>query len=178
MDYISILLEIIKYTMPSLVCAVIVYVFLSKQSKSERMKMQFNLSKQSSKELMPIRLQAFERMTLFLERISPNQLIMRIREPEMDAADLHSALVFAIRQEYEHNISQQLYISESTWQMIVLTKDQLINDINSVYASVGNNSSGIEFSRAYLNFYVERNEPTPNHRCLNILKNEFNAIFS
>lgn len=178
MDYISILLEIIKYTTPSLICAGIVYIFLSKQAKSERMKMQFNLSKQSSKEMMPIKLQAFERMTLFLERISPNQLIMHIREPEMDAADLHRSLIFAIRQEYEHNISQQLYISDSTWQMIVLTKDQLINDINSVYAALGNGGSGIEFSRAYLNFYIERNEPTPNNRCLNILKNEFNAIFS
>ena len=102
---------------------------------------------------------------------------MRLRTPEMNAGELHQLLLFTIRQEYEHNIAQQLYVSASAWQMISLAKDQIINDINQVSTKINQDATATEFSRAILQFYIEKNEPMPTQRCIDIVKNEFNAIF-
>lgn len=173
----QILLEILKYSLPSAVIAGIVYLFLRHFEKIEKQKLNRQVLQQREKETTPIKIQAYERIVLLLDRITPSNLIMRLRTPDMNAGDLHQLLVFSIRQEYEHNIAQQLYLGANTWQMVTLTKDQIIHDINLIYSQTNREASASEFSRAILQFYIEKNEPMPTQRCIDIVKTEFNSIF-
>lgn len=173
----EILIEVLKYGLPSTIIVGIVYLFLKHFEKIEWKKLNFQQNQSITKEIVPIRIQAYERLTLFLERITPSNLIMRLRTPEMNAGELHQLLLFTIRQEYEHNIAQQLYVSASAWQMISLAKDQIINDINQVSTKINQDATATEFSRTILQFYIEKNEPMPTQRCIDIVKNEFNAVF-
>jgi hypothetical protein len=178
MEIISSILEIFKYLVPALLSILITYLFLRKMEKSETLKAETQKYENIATTTIPIRIQAYERMTLFLERINPSNLIIRLKQPEMNAADLHSVLLFSIRQEYEHNLSQQLFISASSWQLISMVKDQIINEMNQIYMSASPSRSAMDYSKELLNFYIEKNEPMPTQRCLDVIKNEFNLQFS
>lgn len=173
----EILLELLKYCLPSAAMAGIVYLFLKHFEKNESRKLQAQQTQSMNKELVPIKLQAYERLTLLLERITPSNLIMRLRTPDMTSGELYQLLLFTIRQEYEHNIAQQLYVSASSWQMINLAKDQIINDINQIASRIPQENSAMELSRSILQFYIEKNEPMPTQRCIDIIKTEFNQVF-
>lgn len=73
---------------------------------------------------LPIRLQAYERMSLFLERIAPNNLIVRLNQPELSSREFHQMLLEDIRNEYNHNVSQQVYMSDEVWQEIKTAKEE------------------------------------------------------
>jgi hypothetical protein len=178
MEVVATILEIVKYIVPALMMIGITYLFLKKMQKSEEIKADIIRNENITKTTIPVRIQAYERMTLFLERINPSNLILRLKQPEMNAADLHSVLLFSIRQEYEHNLSQQLYISAATWQLITMVKDQLINEMNQIYMSAPPSRSSMDYSKEILNFYIEKDEPMPTQRCLDVVKNEFNLQFS
>ena len=79
----------------------------------------------------PLRLQAYERMALFLERISPNSLVLRCYQPGMDLKLLQGVMTKNIRDEWEHNLSQQVYVSSPLWTRIREAKDEMINLVNS-----------------------------------------------
>jgi hypothetical protein len=81
--------------------------------------------------IIPLQLQAYERMVLFLERINPPNLIKRSMSVEQKVADLQSALLRNIRDEYEHNMSQQLYIGETSWEMVKTAKEDVARLINT-----------------------------------------------
>ena len=78
------------------------------------------------KETFPIRLQAYERMVLFLERISPSKLLTRIHPNSSNKEDYESLLIATIEQEFEHNLSQQIYVSDECWNVIRGAKNATI----------------------------------------------------
>lgn len=84
----------------------------------------------------PIRLQAYERMALFLERISPESLILRCYQPGMDLKLLQSVLTKNIRDEWEHNLSQQVYLSAEAWTHIREAKEEMLSLVNSAAVSL------------------------------------------
>lgn len=123
-------LIIILSVVPSLVIAVSAFVltkyFVENDQKKRLLELKFH-----SKELVtPIRLQAYERMAMFLERIEPNQLLFRVSNPELTAYQMQTILLATIRSEYEHNLSQQVYISPETWEGIKNAKEKVVNIIN------------------------------------------------
>jgi hypothetical protein len=99
------------------------------------------------KELLPLKLQALERMVVFLERIKPENVIIRVMQPGMNARDLHLDLLAAIRSEYEHNVSQQVYISASYWKYIKQAKDDVLTKINRASEAVTPTDKAIELSK-------------------------------
>ena len=78
---------------------------------------------------MPVKLQAYERLALLLERINPTKLLLRIAPLNEDKNDYQQLLVHHIEQEYEHNITQQIYASDECWTMIVTAKNTIIQNI-------------------------------------------------
>ena len=100
--------------------------------------------------VLPLRLQAYERMALFLERIEPNQLVLRIHAPNLTIAEEQSLLLTAIRSEFEHNITQQIYLSDVVWQHICDAKDDIIEIINTVAAQMDENANNITFAESVL----------------------------
>ena len=128
----SVLLEIIKITVPALIVFVTVYfVFKQYLDKQYQLKaLEFRQSQQKS--TLPMRLQAYERLSLFCERISISNLVLRLKTEGTPVKLLRVALLTAIQQEYEHNITQQVYVSENLWEIIKIARDEVVTLIHAV----------------------------------------------
>jgi hypothetical protein len=126
--------------------------------------------------ILPLRLQAYERIVLFLERIAPNNLILRVNRPEMNVIQLQSALIKAIREEFEYNLSQQLYISSKAWEMVNNAKEETIKMINMAAGQVPEAASSAELVRAIFDRMVNTDK-LPVHVTLEMVKNEIRQTF-
>jgi hypothetical protein len=132
------LLEILKYVVPALV-VMFTSGWLVKRFFLQQNEMHLQEQKQkTSAEMLKVRLQAYERILLFLERIRPQNLILRNDYSQMDAAGYHRQLLENIRLEFEHNLVQQLYISPKAWEKLVIAKNRVTRIINEA----GNKKSG------------------------------------
>jgi hypothetical protein len=112
--------------------------------------------KQNRSVVLPLRLQAYERMALFLERIDPNQLVLRIHTPGLTVSQEQSLLLTAIRSEFEHNISQQIYLSDAVWQKVCEAKSDIENIINTVAADYDKDTDSREFAETVLAVTAEK----------------------
>jgi len=130
----------------------IVASFLSK----EREKMLVELKTQNTQTILPVRLQAGERLCLLLERISPNNLIRRANPSEGTAQELYSRLVGEVREEFSHNFSQQVYFSEETWEAVRAAVEDVITILNQSRQNIDGEKSGIEFAKAVFSLSLER----------------------
>ncbi len=130
------LLEIIKITVPALIVFFTVYhlmkTYLDKQYQLKVL--EFKQSQNST--TVPSRLQAYERLSLFCERITIPSLMLRLREEGQTNAALRYAMLVTIQQEFEYNITQQVYVSEQLWQIIKISRDNTVMDINGLYEQV------------------------------------------
>ncbi len=106
------------------------------QQKERLLQMKLDERREALKTVTPIRLQAYERMALFLERISPDSLVLRCYQPGMDLRLLQGVMTKNIRDEWEHNLSQQVYLSEELWTRIREAKDEMVNLVNSAAVSL------------------------------------------
>lgn len=121
--------EILKYLIPQIGILALVYLFLENWLKRDRVNGILRKQETIQNLLLPNQVHALERMVLFLERISPNNLIPRLNQQGLNANEFQYLLTKEIADEYDHNLSQQLYIPTATWQYITLTKDQIIQEI-------------------------------------------------
>lgn len=127
------------------------------------------------RESLPLKLQAFERMILFLERIAPNNLLVRVHRGGMAASQLQQDLVATIRAEFEHNLSQQIYVSEQGWEEVKDAKEEMIRIINNAFSHVGANASGIQMSTQIFE-QVLKMENIPTQKAIDFLKSEAKKI--
>jgi hypothetical protein len=169
-------LDFIKYLLPALVIFLVVYYQQKAFFDDKYQKRMIDLRKEQDKTLLPLKLQAYERLILFIERISPESLVMRIHQPGISASQLKIDLIASINQEFNHNISQQLYVSSQCWQMIRIVKEEMINLINTSYSNLGPNCVGIDLSKAIFEEIINLSE-TPTHKALGFVKKEFDLIF-
>ncbi len=127
------IIDLFLFTIPSLITGVIAYYFFREHTKNEDGRRRFLLKKDLQVTAMPLRLQAYERMALFLERITPSKLLIRTIPTSSNKEDYESLLIHTIEQEFEHNLSQQIYISDECWNIITTAKNatiQLIRKAN------------------------------------------------
>lgn len=120
------LIQLLFYTLPALITGVIAYLFFSKHTANEDGRRRFLLHKDSQKHALPLRLQAYERLVLFLERINPAKLLVRVTPQGSDKNAYEDYLIAQIEQEYEHNLTQQIYISAESWDIITTAKNATI----------------------------------------------------
>lgn len=120
------IIELVSYTLPTLIMGFVLYHFIELYIKNEKEKRNHLLQKESKPDILPLRLQAYERMTLFLERINPSQLLVRITPISEDKNDYANFVIAQIEQEYEHNLAQQIYISDECWSTITTAKNATI----------------------------------------------------
>jgi len=140
-------LEITKLTIPALIVFLTVY-YLQKQYLKNQYNLQLlDLKKNQLDNTLPFKLQAYERLTLFLERIKLENVILRIRTENMTGSNLHIALLVAIQKEFEHNVAQQVYVSPELWQIITLVKNETINMVNVVAKEQDKDADAIAYSR-------------------------------
>ncbi len=124
--------EILKYTLPSVILFLTIYFVLKSYLRGQATEKVMELQANQKKEILPLRIQAYERLMMFVERINIDQLVYRIREPKMKVKELQGALIVAVQQELEHNLSQQIYISGNLWKIIELAKNEVLNHIISI----------------------------------------------
>ena len=149
------LLEILKYTLPSLIVFLATYLVLKEMIKKEQTRDRFSLMMQNQKVTLPVKMQAYERLTLFLERITPDSLIIRTNKPGMTAGQLQQSLLQAIRSEYNHNMSQQIYISHKAWELVKNAMSNVIKLINTSAIQVKPEDPALKLSTLILERFVE-----------------------
>ena len=172
----EVVLEILKYTVPALIVFFTVLVMLKSWSKNEdkRRKSEFNMH--ISDDILPVRLQAYERSILLLERISPNSMIMRVSRSDYTARQLQQELLSGITSEFEHNIAQQTYISSEAWEKIKIARNQVINLVNETAKEVKPDASGPTLGKLILERLTELNNP-PSQVAIDYLKQEAKLLF-
>ncbi len=170
------ILEILKYVIPSFIVFLTSYFILRAFVKKEVQKDKFKISQENYKLITPMRLQAYERFTLFLERISPESLVLRLQENGMNVQDLQTEILINIRKEFEHNIVQQIYVSAKTWLVIKRAKEQIIELVNMSASELNANANAFELSKKILNKVLIMKE-IPTNMAINFIKKEMDDIF-
>jgi hypothetical protein len=163
--------DILKITIPALIVFLTAWVLLRNMIKNDQNKRRQELILQNSRTVMPIKLQAYERIVLFLERISLESLLVRVSSPEMTAPQLHSAMLNAIRSEFEHNLSQQIYMSQQAWEVVRNARSNMIKIINTEVEKLPADSTGLALSKQLLEKIMEL-EKEPTRAAIDYVKNE------
>ncbi len=173
------LLEIIKLTIPALAVFATVYFvlkqFLNRELELNEQQLRLKreeLKMQERKEYIPLRNQAYERAVLYLERIDPNNIIMRIHKPGMSARQLHVSLLKAIRDEYNHNMVQQLYVSKASWDKLKQAKEETVKIVNMAQNEVEETASGFDLSKVIFEI-VAKLDKLPTTVAIDYIKTEF-----
>jgi len=121
------LIDIAKYALAGGIVATLAnWLFWSKYSQYAFQLKVLEKRHASAKEILPLRLQAYERLVLFTERIRPSNLLIRLYETGLNAAEFEQRLVSEIRAEYQHNVTQQLYVSDAAWSIVTQLKDNTV----------------------------------------------------
>jgi hypothetical protein len=170
------LAEILKITIPSLIVFFTAYYVLKTvlQKENENRKLQVVL--QNQKIITPLRLQAYERIILFLERIAPNSVIIRLQTPNMTVGQLHKEMLITIRSEFEHNLSQQLYLSVESWEEIRNAKEKTIKLLNTATEGLDPNDNAIKLSQRIFEMLIEI-EKSPTQEAITFLKQEIKQLY-
>ena len=127
---------------------------------------------QKTKTFFPLQIQAYERVILFLERIDPNNMIIRTHKNGMNAITLHRKLLKIVREEYTHNMSQQVYINPKSWKIVLNAKDETIQILNVAINNLTQDSSGLDLSaKIFESIASKKISPTENAR--NLIVKEF-----
>ncbi|MBN2778652.1 MAG: hypothetical protein JXR36_13485 [Bacteroidales bacterium] len=170
------LLEILQITIPALVVFFTAYFTLKQVLKKDLDVRKAEIVLQNKKIITPIRLQAYERIILFLERISPNSVIVRLQTPNMNVEQLHKEMLVLIRSEFEHNLSQQLYLSVDAWEMVRNAKEKTIQLINSCLEDLDTKDNAIKLSQAIFEKLIEI-DTSPTQEAIKYIKKEISVIF-
>lgn len=168
------IIELVSYTLPSLIMAFVAYSFFDLYTKNESEKRKYLLKKDSKPDTLSLRLQAYERMALFLERINPSQLLVRITPISDDKIDYQNFVIAQIEQEFEHNLTQQIYISDECWSTITTAKNATIQMI-LLAAKSEKTIDANQLREFILNDLLSK--ATPSSIALAFLKNEVSELW-
>ncbi len=169
--FVNILLEIIKTTVPALVVFFTAYYLLKTYLDKQYQLKQLEFKQGNQKTTIPLRLQAYERLSLFCERISIPNLLLRLNESGQSSAALRLKLLLTIQQEFEYNITQQVYVSEQLWQIIKISREDTMTIINSIAEKTDPKAPSSELSSGLLAF-VESQPDTTLDKALIAIKKE------
>ena len=167
------IMDILMVVLPAAVTAAIAYLFFKKHTDNEEGRRRFLIYKEAQATTLPLRFQAYERMALFLERIAPANLLLRINPIGDDVQNYQRLLIANIDQEFEHNLAQQIYVSEECWNVIRSTKNATIQLIRNAGAHE-ESSDAIKLREFILKSLLEKSSPSDTG--LAYIKNEVKNI--
>ena len=167
------ILEILAYTLPSLITGGVAYSLFNSYFKDQRNTRSWLLQKENQKDALPLRLQAYERMALFLERINPTKLLIRITPNSSNKNDYENYIIAQIEQEFEHNLTQQIYLTDDCWTIILTAKNATIQMIRKTNMSERVDTAD-KLREVILSDLMEKQSPSS--AALSYLKNELNQF--
>lgn len=175
MKYLLLVLAMLAtIALTGLIFYLLVKRYFDNQQKQQMLQMKIDERRETLRTVTPIRLQAYERMALFLERISPNSLVLRCYQPGMDLKLLQGVMTKNIRDEWEHNLSQQVYLSPELWASIREAKDETINLVNSSAVSLTDTTDP---TRLAATIFASAADRSPVENALDAMHNELKELF-
>ncbi len=172
----EVFLEILKIVVPVSIVCITFYLVIREFIDSQSEKRIHDSKKETEKIILPLKLQAYERATLFLERIAIESIILRVHKSGMSAKFLQTELSRTVRLEYEHNLAQQIYISETSWELIKNAKEETLKIFNMAGSKMNSNSTGLDLSQVIFQITTQI-EKMPTQVALDHLKKEVSRIF-
>jgi hypothetical protein len=150
----------------------VVYTILNQYFKQQQEISASQLEERKRKDYVGIQMQAYERLILFLERINPERLVFRVNKPGMSARYLQSEILKTVREEFDHNLTQQLYISSEAWMAVKAAREETLKILNVAAEHVHRDADSLALSKAILEV-VGGMEKLPTEVAIGILKSEF-----
>lgn len=169
------MIEILKYCIPALCVLLATWLVMRQFYKAEADKRLWELKRLSQKEISPLRLRAYERLALLLERTTPEHMLLELNLGEMTVLQVQQHLIRTIRMEYEHNVSQQVYVTAEVWAMIQNAKEQTVAFVNSMVQQLPPESTALDYAKVMITAYSS-NGDTPNELALQALKKEAQSL--
>jgi hypothetical protein len=166
--------EILSYTLPSIITGVVAYNFFNNHTKNEEGRRRYLISKEAQKNALPLRLQAYERMTLFLERIGLSNLLTRISPISTNKNDYANFVIAQIDQEFEHNLAQQIYMSDECWTIITTAKNATIQMIRKAVLNPETTNAD-QLRESLLSELLDKQ--TPSNAALGYIKKEVSQLW-
>ena len=187
----EIVFQLVCYMLPSIAFFASAYYFTNQWSEFQRdkLKSQNAIAKaqlsgspaavtavnENKKLFFPMQVDAVQRIVLFLERIAPNNMIMRLNNPGLPARAFQQILLENIRNEYEHNLAQQIFVSPDAWQLVKSSKEELVKIINMAASNLPSTATCLDLSRAIFEITAQlKNQPTD--RAILFVKAELNKV--
>lgn len=169
------ILELLKISLPATIvaasCLFLIVYFL----KNEQKKLAATLKQESMKTAIGLKLQAYERIILFLERIHPRNSLLRFNLQDSNALQLQKELIGTIRQEFDHNITQQLYVSNEAWNLVKSAKESVLMGINKSASSLATNATATKLATRLLE--TEDGNPLQVNAAILFIKKEVQDLF-
>ena len=166
------LIELLKIIIPAGAVFAAAFFLVNRFLDNDQKRREHELKKSAQGLITPLKIQAYERIIIFLERINPNSLVIRVNKNGMNSRQLHSELITAVKTEYEHNLSQQIYVSYGAWELVKNAKEEVIQLINISSSKVAVEANSSELAIMILNITANLNKKLPNEIALEYLKKE------
>jgi len=176
MNLLPFLLDILKYTFAGVgvvwIAFYLVKPYLERDEKIQLLEFRKSMSSQT----LPLRLQAYERLVLFIERINPANMLIRLNATAYSAQELHSLIMEDIRSEYQHNITKQIYVSTRAWGVVKNIKDDTLAMVGNAVKSLPETATGLELSKAILGF-LSQVENNPYDVGTSVMRKDLEELF-
>lgn len=172
----EIVLDLVKIVMPAGLVLFAMYLMVSTLVKKELLTQELANKKSTNETLLPIRLQAYERMCLFLERIAPNSLLIRLHGRANTIAEFQAVLLSEIRDEFAHNVAQQVYMSDAAWIAVKKAMNDTVTLINLAANEVPSDAPAIELSKHIFEIQLS-NQIMTSEEALSVVKEEVRSLF-
>lgn len=172
----EIVTDLLKIILPSALVLYAMYLTVTAFLKKQLTEKEVELQRKNVEIALPIRLQAYERMCLFLERITPNNLLIRTNGVATQAIEFQQILLHEVREEFNHNLSQQVYMSNDAWEHVRSAQQEVITLINQAAAEVKPDAAPIDLSKKIFEKIVQENR-NPTALALKFIKDEIQREF-
>jgi hypothetical protein len=168
--------DLLKITIPAAIVGYLAYLLVRSFLQSKLEEVSFVMRQKNQETVIPIRLQAYERICLLLERINPSNLVQRLNNGEYSAAEFQQILVHEIREEFNHNLSQQVYMSSEAWTYVTTSVEQVISEVNGASNGLEDDSTSIDLAKALLELQSQK-EVHILTESLDFVKKEIQVLF-
>ena len=163
--------DIIKMLLPAILVLYGMYITVKSFINSQKSKAILESKMANQNASLTMRLQAYERICLLLERITPSNLLLRLNAKAISVADFHQVLVNEIREEFNHNLSQQVYMSDMAWNHTRNAVEQTLSLVNDSAQNLDQNANGVELSKSILKTVINQDNNSI-EKALAFIKNE------
>lgn len=169
-------LDISKYIIAGLIVFSIAFLLLKPRFDLAGKIRLLEFKKSLNAQTLPLKLQAYERLILLIERLNPENMLLRLNSQGISARELQAMVLMEIRNEYQHNITQQIYVSSRAWSTVKRVKEDTLNLMNNAGRELPDNASGFDLARLVLQ-HLSKLENSPYEISARLLKSDLEDLF-